>query len=140
MYSTKRIYLFSYLLFLIGLGLASRKFGIFLPDFIATYSGDTIWAFMVFIGFCWLFPSKEMLLKNMIFAFAFSFFIEFSQLYQADWMCELRKNTFAKLILGQGFLVSDFICYTVGILIGFFIQHKLWKYKKTENNSVKSSK
>lgn len=138
---TKRLWLFLYLIGLIGLGLASRKFGNNLPTFMTQYIGDIIWAWMVFIGFCWVFPSKSMLLKNILWALLFSFGIEFSQIYQADWICELRKNTFAKLILGQGFLFSDLISYTIGIFFGFFIQQTLWKYKTTnEQNIVKNSK
>lgn len=137
----KRLWLFLYLIGLIGLGLASRKFGNYLPTFMTQYIGDIIWAWMVFIGFCWVFPSKSMLLKNILWALLFSFGIEFSQIYQADWICELRKNTFAKLILGQGFLFSDLISYSIGIFFGFFIQQTLWKYKTTnDQNIVKNSK
>ena len=39
------------------LGLASRKYGDVLPEFIAEYSGDTLWAAMVYWGIRFLFPS-----------------------------------------------------------------------------------
>lgn len=35
---------------IIVLGLASRKHGDILPEFIAEYSGDTLWAAMVYCG------------------------------------------------------------------------------------------
>lgn len=135
----KRKYLFVYLISLIGLGLSSRKFGNYLPSFVAEYSGDVIWAWMVFVGFCWLFSSKKMITNNLIFALIFSYSIEFSQLYQADWIVALRSNVIGKLVLGQGFLWTDFICYTLGIGIGYLIQLTLWK-KLTKNNIAKSSK
>ena len=139
--NTKRGYLFIYLIVLISIGLVSRKFNIYLPSFVEKYIGDLIWAWMVFIGFCWVFPSKSMLLKNILWALIFSYGIEFSQMYQAGWICDLRKNAFAKLVLGQGFLFSDLICYSIGIFFGFFIQQKLWKYKTTNDQSiVKNSK
>ncbi len=125
--SIKRKYLFVYLLVLIGLGLGSRKFGTYLPSFIAEYSGDTIWTWMVFVGFCWLFSSQNMVRKNVLFSLLFSYGIELSQLYQADWIIALRGNVIGKLVLGQGFLWTDFICYTVGIGIGYIIQQALWK-------------
>ena len=60
--------------------------------------------------------------KVMLAALAFSFAIEFSQLYQADWINALRRTTLGGLILGYGFLWSDLVCYTVGILIGAGIE------------------
>lgn len=99
------------------LGLASRKFGTALPEFIAEYAGDTLWALMVY----WLlrtFWPKKSVRSALIGALSFSFLIEFSQLYQADWINELRANRWAALVLGRGFLWTDLLCYTVGILIG----------------------
>ncbi len=120
----KRFHLFLYTILLILLGLTSRKLVIFLPDFINLYLGDILWAWMVFIGFCFLFPKKNHLSYNIIYSLIFSFGIEFSQLYQAPWIQNLRQTP-ARLVLGQGFLWSDLISYTIGIIIGFLIQIKL---------------
>lgn len=49
--------------------------------------------------------------------------IEFFQLYQAQWMIELRKTLFGRYILGQGFLWSDLLAYTFGIAIAFRIEN-----------------
>ncbi|MFT5790426.1 MAG: glycopeptide antibiotics resistance protein [Shewanella sp.] len=51
-------------------------------------------------------------------ALAFSFSIEFSQLYHAAWIDEIRSYKLAALVLGFGFQTSDLICYTVGVLFG----------------------
>lgn len=98
------------------LGLASRQFGDCLPVFLRNYAGDALWAMMVFWGIGFLF-SKMAAAKVMLAALVFSFAIEFSQLYQADWINVLRHTTLGGLILEYGFLWSDLVCYTVGILI-----------------------
>ncbi len=49
----------------------------------------------------------------------FSFTIEFSQLYQAGWINDIRSTLLGALILGKGFLGIDLIRYTVGIVISF---------------------
>ena len=55
--------------------------------------------------------------------------IEFLQLYQGEWMIELRKTLFGRYVLGQGFLWTDIIAYTCGIAIAFSIERILLKYK-----------
>ncbi len=45
--------------------------------------------------------------------------IEFLQLYQGEWMIELRKTLFGKYVLGQGFLWEDILAYTFGIIVAF---------------------
>ena len=44
--------------------------------------------------------------------------IEFSQLYQAEWIIAVRKTLFGRYVLGHGFLWSDILGYGVGILVG----------------------
>lgn len=53
--------------------------------------------------------------------------IEFLQLYQAQWMIELRKTLFGRYVLGQGFLWSDILAYTFGILFIFLIEKTILK-------------
>ena len=55
--------------------------------------------------------------------------IEFLQLYQGEWMIELRKTLFGRYVLGQGFLWADILAYTLGITIAFFIERIVLKYK-----------
>ena len=55
--------------------------------------------------------------------------IEFLQLYQGEWIIELRKTIFGRYVLGQGFLWTDIIAYTCGIAIAFSIERILLKYK-----------
>ena len=55
--------------------------------------------------------------------------IEFLQLYQGEWMIELRKTLFGRYVLGQDFLWSDIVAYTFGIAIAFSIERIVLKYK-----------
>ncbi len=48
--------------------------------------------------------------------------IEFLQLYQGEWMVELRKTLFGRYVLGQGFLWEDIIAYTFGIFVAFIAE------------------
>lgn len=92
-----------------------------LPNFVATYSGDAIWAMMVFFLACAAFP-RWSTIKLAIVAIMFSFMIEFSQLYHAPWIDALRQNTFGALVLGHGFKFSDLVCYAVGVGVGCAIR------------------
>ena len=91
-----------------------------LPEFIAEYSGDTLWAAMVYCGIRFLFPSLS-ILKTIVISLLFSYCIEISQLYQADWANTVRNTTLGALIFGHGFLWSDMICYTVGVSLSAVI-------------------
>ena len=62
------------------LGLLSRMYGMYLPDFISKYSGDVIWALMVFFIFGLIYTNDSSLKVGFI-GLLFSFTIEFSQLY-----------------------------------------------------------
>jgi glycopeptide antibiotics resistance protein len=100
----------------IVLGLASRKFSHFLFPFLAENAGDVLWAMMVYFGFRFLFMKKSMLTAIFL-SFLFSFSIEFSQLYQEEWVNQIRGTLLGGLILGKGFLTVDLIRYTFGIIL-----------------------
>ena len=101
------------------LGLLSRKVQ-GLPQIISSYSGDALWALMVFFLFSFFFNKKSTIFILVI-SIIFSYGIEISQLYHAPWIDSIRATTLGGLILGFGFLWSDLICYTVGIVIGAII-------------------
>lgn len=104
------------------LGIASRKYGQYLPGIISEYSGDMLWSLMVYLCFGFL-GSKAPIKYIAIISLIFSFGIEISQLYQAQWINTIRESTFGSLVLGHGFLFSDLICYTFGILIGVVFEY-----------------
>lgn len=109
------------------LGLLSRKVQ-GLPQIISSYSGDILWALMVFFLFSFLFNKKSTIFILVI-SIIFSYGIEISQLYHVHWIDSIRATSLGGLILGFGFLWSDIVCYTVGIIIGsvidFIINKKL---------------
>ena len=119
-----------WIIIVILLGLASRKFTDFIPGFLADYAGDTLWALLVFLIFGFVF-TKKTTLQIGIFAIFFSFLIEISQLYHAPWIDAIRNTTLGALVLGFGFLWTDLICYTIGVFIGIFVEKMI---------TIKSSK
>lgn len=116
----------------IFLGLSSRRFGVYLPGVISKYGGDILWALMVYLGFGFLL-NRSKIYKVALISLVFSWLIEFSQLYQGEWINNIRSTTLGALILGKGFLNSDLVCYLVGILIGCVGEYVYFKYKKVKN-------
>ncbi len=109
------------LIVVIVIGLSTRKLPHLFPDFIAEYGGDTLWSLMFFIIFGIIFQRKPSLWVAGL-TLAFAFLIEFSQLYQADWIKDLRATFIGSMLLGHGFLLSDFICYSIGAIVGFLAE------------------
>lgn len=116
----KRIHYVVFILISIVLGLASRNFSGSLPNSIANHAGDALWAMMVYFIFRFIFVERSQGLAFCL-SVIFCFFIEFSQLYQADWINVIRSTLLGGLIFGKGFLVVDLLRYSVGIVIAFMI-------------------
>ncbi len=108
----------------IGPGLFTRSRWMPRPNFVAEYGGDTLWALLVFWIVCFLFPAMSTA-RVAIAAGIFSAAIEFSQILHAPWLDALRSTLFGRLVLGQGFLWSDLVCYAAGIAIGVLIEFAL---------------
>ncbi|OAB47055.1 hypothetical protein PBAT_08335 [Paenibacillus antarcticus] len=111
------VYIIIFLMVII-LGMSSRSFTDVLPLFISRHFGDALWASMVYFG-CRILFLRQRLLMSVYLSMIFSFTIEFSQLYQAGWINDIRSTLLGALILGKGFLGIDLIRYTVGIVISF---------------------
>jgi hypothetical protein len=105
----------------IALGLGSRRFGRSLPDLVATYAGDTLWALVVFLGLGLLLRRASTWVVTLA-ALTFSGLIEVSQLHHAPWIDSIRRTTLGGLVLGSGFLWSDLACYAVGVGMGVLIE------------------
>lgn len=106
------------LLVVIAIGLFSRSsHGYLLTDFGATYAGDTLWSLALYLFLAIIFP-KARIWKLTASCLLLAYAVEFFQLYQANWINSIRATLPGKLILGSGFLPSDFVCYTVGCLMG----------------------
>ncbi|WP_282937337.1 DUF2809 domain-containing protein [Paenibacillus sp. RC67] len=112
-----RIKYFIAVMVTIILGLSSRKLSD-LPEFISNNAGDMLWASMVYFGFrFWCIHRKLSWAVGC--SVAFSFAIEFSQLYQAEWIVGLRNTVIGGLVLGKGFLTVDLVRYVFGIAIAY---------------------
>jgi hypothetical protein len=103
------------------LGIGSRRFGHSLPDFLAAYAGDTLWALAAFLGIGLVAP-RTSTWRVAVLAMTFSTLIEASQLYHAPWIDSIRRTALGGLILGYGFLWSDLACYAVGVGLGILIE------------------
>ncbi len=112
-----RITLTSFACLVLVLGLLSRSPLPFLPTFIRLYSGDVLWALLVYLLVRWLGP-KQHLYHSALYTSLLAFGIEVSQLYHAPWIDTIRHTRIGALILGFGFLWSDLVCYTCGIMLG----------------------
>ncbi len=115
MLKNSRIQYFILILIVIALGITSRKM-----DGVPTFFGDTLYAVMIYFGMRMFFINLN-LKKTAILALLFCFCIEFLQLYDAEWMLEIRRSTLGHYALGQGFLWSDLGYYTLGIIMAFLI-------------------
>ena len=88
-----------------------------MPSWFHRYGGDTLWAMFVFLLLTML--SRRVKTHWLaLTALIFSYLIEVSQLYHSPWLETIRATTVGGLILGFGFLWSDLVCYTVGVLLG----------------------
>ena len=102
------------------LGIGSRRFAHALPELIAAYAGDTLWALAAFLGIGLVLPQASTRTIACL-AMAFSVAIEISQLYHAPWIDSIRQTILGGLILGFGFLWSDLVCYVAGVVFGVMI-------------------
>ena len=120
------------------LGLLSRKAGDTLPVFLADHAGDALWAMMIYFGFRFLLPNKPLRLSLFLSA-CFCFSIEWSQIYQADWINSIRNTALGALVLGRGFLAIDLIRYTGGILLAGLVDWTIIFKRNEENDGIQKS-
>lgn len=79
--------------------------------------GDLLYATMMYFMLRFVLLRKTVLFIAVI-SLLICFAIEFSQLWQAPWLNQLRSTLPGKLILGQGFLWEDLLAYTLGAALG----------------------
>jgi len=93
------------------LGLLSRQISV-----VPLFMGDVLWAIMMFFIVRFIFIDVEIKSVGLT-SLAICYMVELGQLYQAEWINSIRRTLPGRLILGQGFLWSDMIAYTVGIIV-----------------------
>ena len=105
----------------IGAGLLLRS-GLFpLPNFVAKYGGDALWALVVFLCFGIAFRRGSTVRVTLI-AVCFAWSVEFLQLYHAPWIDAIRSTRLGRLVLGTTFNVPDLLAYLAGIALGAFAE------------------
>ncbi|HKS05688.1 MAG TPA: DUF2809 domain-containing protein [Gemmatimonadaceae bacterium] len=106
----------------VALGFASRKYGASLPPIVAAYAGDTLWAMAAFFTLA-IFMERMSTTVVGVLALALSYFVEFSQLYRASWLVDVRATKIGAMFLGTGFLWSDIACYTAGVILACIVDY-----------------
>jgi hypothetical protein len=115
--------------FIVGLGLASRKYPVLFPAVLGKYPGDALWALMVYVIVAFVKPALSCRRLAAI-ALLISYLDEFSQIYQAPWINSLRSSTIGHLLLGSTFSWWDMCAYTVGIALGLAIDLPLSRRRR----------
>lgn len=87
------------------------------PVFLVKYGGVALWALLVFLLISFIRPNLP-LKKRVFIALCFSWVVEFSQLYHAPWIDEIRATRAGALILGSIFNWPDLAAYAAGVLSG----------------------
>jgi len=110
----------------IAAGLASRRYPFLLPAQLGKYPGDALWALMVMLLYGFVKPGWPVA-RTAGAALVTSFAVEFSQLYQADWINAVRHTTPGHLVLGSGFHALDLLAYGVGVAVGAAAELLTWR-------------
>lgn len=116
-----RLIYFCNVIAIIILGIFSRKIA-----GIPLIVGDVLYAMMIYFLMRFFFISKSKIF-NAVLSLTFCATIELLQLYQAEWIINIRKTTFGHYVLGEGFLWSDLLAYVVGVVLGYFVDRLLFK-------------
>ncbi|TSA29016.1 MAG: DUF2809 domain-containing protein [Bacteroidetes bacterium] len=120
---------FNYLVLIVVagiLGILSRKYGTILPDFLARYAGDTLWAFALYFVIA-LFSLKRSFSYKFLWTCILSVLDELSQLYHAPWIDAIRSTTIGALILGNTFVWTDLLCYLAGAALAVVVDYTFVK-------------
>lgn len=96
-------------------GLLSRRCG-----WMPTCVGDGLWAVMMFC--LWRTVAAGWSLWGVaLAALSTCYAVELSQLITWPWLCDLRNTTLGHLVLGQGFLPTDLVAYTLGVAVAYAV-------------------
>jgi hypothetical protein len=131
-----------WLIFVIALGLLSRKFPHLFPQVLGKYPGDALWSMMVYCGLA-LVRSSGSPSRVAGLSFLISVLDELTQLIQIPWLNAIRQTTLGHLVLGSVFSWQDILAYLVGILIAVLLDIVLFsqlfnRFKSTVSSNTSS--
>ncbi len=115
----------------LGAGLLWRSRYLPLSPLPSKYGGDALWALAIFLGAGLCFRHATTL-QVMLIALGFAWGIEFSQLYHAPWIDQLRSSLPGRLVLGSTFNAPDLLAYVVGIVFGAVAEQVCSRSSKAE--------
>lgn len=122
-HNRRRLWLTLAVMMVIPLGLLTRA-DLPLPDIIARYGGDTLYATLIYFLLAWLWPqARGWALTAGAWLICLS--IELSQLLDTPWLNAVRATLPGRLVFGAGFLCSDLLCYAVGVGLGLLVDSVL---------------
>ena len=101
----------------IAVGLLWRSRLLPLPNFIAKYGGDSLWALVVFLCFGFVYPRSSTARIGFI-AVCFAWSVEFLKFYHAHWIDGIRSTRLGRVVLGTTFNSPDLLAYLIGIALG----------------------
>lgn len=102
-------------------GLAVNTFGMGLPPTARDFTGDALWASMMFAWLGVVSPRASLQTRAMV-AMAVAWTVEFSQLYHGATLDAWRRTTLGRLVLGVGFDARDLGAYVIGVLAGVALE------------------
>jgi hypothetical protein len=136
MMARRRLYSIAAIFATVALGLASRKYPWLFSSALGKYPGDALWAQMVYWSAGLVFPSAS-IPRVTAYALAVSYADELSQLYQANWINQIRATSMGHLALGSSFSWLDILSYTVGIGICAAIEAILFRtFSKSDKGFI----
>ncbi|MCC6127103.1 MAG: DUF2809 domain-containing protein [Pirellulales bacterium] len=120
----------------IGAAFFTRSGSPLAPPFVAEYGGDTLWALMVFMVVRLIAP-RWPIWNAAASALCISYLCEIGQLHHAPWIDAIRGYRLGAILLGDCFVWSDLVCYTVGVLVGASAE---WGVRKIDLRSAATQK
>lgn len=107
----------------VAAGLGTRA-GLPLPALVRVYGGDTLYAVLMFVLLALIWPTASSR-KLSQWAAIVCVLIELSQLWHPPWLDAIRATRPGALVLGQGFVWTDLVCYLVGANAAGLIDQRL---------------
>jgi Protein of unknown function (DUF2809) len=105
---------------LISISLFLRKQWAQLPHWLNIWIGDFLWAVMLYTLARALFIAHDpRKLRNGLILFCCA--VELSQAIHTGWLDAFRSTYFGGLLLGHGFLWTDILAYSAGVLVAYWM-------------------
>jgi glycerol uptake facilitator-like aquaporin len=115
----KRLVYVAFTIAILFIALFIRSKWAVLPYFINFWIGDFLWAFMLYFLWRAIFLQFNRY-KMTIALIVFCWLIEGSQAWHTPWLDDFRHTTIGGLLLGHGYLWSDILAYTAGVIVAYW--------------------